>query len=69
MTKEFKRASSLNKQELRYIVSQIRDIDSRKLNKMSKDKLIPIVATISLMQIRDYMQRSFHTIIKQINKQ
>jgi acetylglutamate kinase len=56
MTKEFKRASQLNKHQLRYIVSEIRDIDSRKLNKMSKNKLIPIVATISLVEIRDYVQ-------------
>tara|TARA_R110000737_G_scaffold268729_1_gene276116 strand:- start:1 stop:183 length:183 start_codon:yes stop_codon:yes gene_type:complete len=56
ITKEFKRASHLNKKQLRYIVSRIRTVDSNKLNKMSKDKLIPIVATISLTKIRDYLK-------------
>ena len=54
-TKEHKRAEGLNKKELRLIVSKIRTVDNNRLNKMSKEKLIPIVATLSLIKIRDLL--------------
>lgn len=55
-SKEHKRAEQLSKIQLRFIVDNIRTIDSKKLFKMSKEKLIPIVATLSLIQIRDILQ-------------
>ena len=55
-TKEHKRAEGLNKIQLRFIVDKITTIDSKKLMKMSKEKLIPIVATLSLIQIRDLLK-------------
>ena len=54
-TKEEKRAEGLSKKELRLIVGRIRTIDSKKLLKMNRDKLIAIVSTISLIKIRDLL--------------
>jgi|TARA_R110000744_G_scaffold82133_1_gene161324 hypothetical protein len=56
-SKEFKRAEQLSKLELRMIVDKIQTIDSKKLMKLSKEKLIPIVATLSLLKIRDLLNR------------
>ena len=55
-TKEYKRAEGLSKFELRIIVDKIRTIDSKKLMKMSREKLIPIVATLSLLKMRDLLR-------------
>tara|TARA_R110001592_G_scaffold21801_1_gene87425 strand:+ start:922 stop:1101 length:180 start_codon:yes stop_codon:yes gene_type:complete len=56
-SKEFKRAEQLSKLELRMIVDKIQTIDSKKLMKLSKEKLIPIVATLSLLKIRDLLNK------------
>ena len=62
MTKKFKnsdsykRAEQLTKSQLRTIVSQTQTIDDKKLNKMSKEKLIPMVANLSLKQIHTLLQ-------------
>ena len=55
-TKEYKRAEGLSKLELRLIVDKIRTIDSKKLMKMSREKLTPIVATLSLLKMRDLLR-------------
>ena len=56
-SKEFKRAEQLSKLELRMIVDKIQTIDSKKLMKLSKEKLIPIVATLSLLKIRELLNK------------
>ena len=50
------RAEGLSKLELRYIVAQVMMIDTQKLFKMNKEKLINIVSEFTLLEIRDLLK-------------
>ena len=55
MSKSRTRAEGLSKLELRYIVDQVKTIETKKLMKMNREKLIDIVSELTLLQIRDLL--------------